>query len=299
MKKQVVGIAAMMFVALLGFSRAEAVTFTLLEPVGVSPAGKSQPYSKGDVFRIDIQVDASDLPPGVLVNGTSVCLTLEKNEIAPTNPAVPFTDGPYLPVQPTSNTITDGKMIFSELALGSGGSGIGILASITFVVTADTPTSPDTVLWCGLNPNDQFTTSYSRNDQAGSITPTVVPDTGRDVSLPVELSSFTAISTDKGVILRWRTMSETNNLGFNVYRSRTQEGDYIRITPTLIKGHGTDATPHDYSFLDETAEVGKTYFYYIEDTDFSGKKNKSHIIKVGDATSKGKLTTTWGTMKKR
>ena len=64
-------------------------------------------------------------------------------------------------------------------------------------------------------------------------------------------------------------------------------------------GHGTDATPHDYKFLDDTAEIGKTYFYYIEDIDFAGNEDKSHIIKVGDPTSEGKLTTTWAEIKKR
>ena len=297
MQKPVVGITAMMFVALLGFSRVEAVTFTLLEPVGVSPPSKSQPYSKGDEFRIDIQIDASDLPQGVLVNGASICLTIKESKIAPKTPLVPFTDGPYLPVQPTSNTITGDKIIFSELALGSGGSGIGILASITFVVTADTPTSPDTVLWCGLNPNDQLRTDFSRSDQPGSITPTVVPDAGRDVSLPVEFSVFTALSTDRGIILKWRTESETNNLGFNLYRSETPDGTFAKINVVLIKGAGTDATPHDYQFVDEGIQPGKVYYYYIEDVDLSGNTDKSHLIKVGTSTPKGKLITRWGQLK--
>jgi hypothetical protein len=38
--------------------------------------------------------------------------------------------------------------------------------------------------------------------------------------------------------------------------------------------------PHDYQFLDETVEEGKTYFYYLEDIDISGEKNRSRIIKV-------------------
>jgi hypothetical protein len=48
----------------------------------------------------------------------------------------------------------------------------------------------------------------------------------------------------------------------------------------LIPGAGTDATPHDYSFTDENVVFGKTYYYYIEDVDFAGKINKSHIIEV-------------------
>ncbi len=124
----------------------------------------------------------------------------------------------------------------------------------------------------------------------------LVPAT--DLSLPVELSAFSGTMTQEGVQLHWRTQSETHNLGFHIYRSQSKAGEYLRITPIRIKGHGTDATPHDYSFLDETAEVGKPYYYYIEDTDFSGQTHKSHIIQVGAPTSKGKIVTKWACFRK-
>ena len=102
-----------------------------------------------------------------------------------------------------------------------------------------------------------------------------------DLALPVELSSFTGQTTTDGVMLKWRTESEVNNLGFNVYRSdEAQHRNFVKINSALIKGHGTDAKPYNYTFLDETAEVGKTYFYLIEDVDFTGKKNRYSVIKV-------------------
>ena len=100
-----------------------------------------------------------------------------------------------------------------------------------------------------------------------------------DGPVPVDLSLFTAALVTDGVQLKWRTESETNNLGFNVYRSTSKGGDFVKINPTLIKGHGTDGTPYDYTFLDETAQIGSTYFYQIEDVDFSGNTNRSNIIK--------------------
>jgi hypothetical protein len=103
---------------------------------------------------------------------------------------------------------------------------------------------------------------------------------GIDGPLPVELSSFTATSIADGVQLKWRTETETNNLGFNVYRSTTRDGELTKINPAFIKGYGTDATPHDYTFIDETAQMDLTYFYQIEDVDFSGKTNRSKTIEV-------------------
>jgi len=103
---------------------------------------------------------------------------------------------------------------------------------------------------------------------------------GEGQTLAVELSTFTAFDTPSGIILRWRTGTETGNVGFNVYRSDAKESKYVKINNQLIMGAGTDATPHEYSFTDENVMFGKTYYYHIEDVDLTGKTNKSHIIEV-------------------
>jgi hypothetical protein len=101
-----------------------------------------------------------------------------------------------------------------------------------------------------------------------------------DSALSVNLSAFDAIVSNDRVLLRWKTESEINNLGFNVYRSTQLDGDYVKVTPTFIAGAGTAGTPHEYSFTDEDVVVGNTYYYYITDMDFSGNTSKSDIIKV-------------------
>jgi len=101
-----------------------------------------------------------------------------------------------------------------------------------------------------------------------------------DGSLPVELSLFIASVSSNGVTLRWRTESEIENLGFNVYRSISTDGEFTKINPTLIKRHGTAATPYNYTFIDETVQIGSTYLYRIENVDFSGKTYLSKIIQV-------------------
>jgi hypothetical protein len=114
-----------------------------------------------------------------------------------------------------------------------------------------------------------------------------------DIMLPVELSAFNATFDNETsqITLKWRTESEVNNLGFDVYRSESSDGPFIKVNPAYIKGAGTDATPHDYKFVDESAVVGKTYYYYIEAISFSGKRERSHIIKVIiDVSGKFKVT---------
>jgi hypothetical protein len=112
-----------------------------------------------------------------------------------------------------------------------------------------------------------------------------------DEILPIELSALTAVLADRDVIVQWRTESEINNLGFDVYRSESPDGKFIKVNPAYIKGAGTDATPHDYEFVDESAVVGKTYYYYLESISFSGEREQSHIIKVIiDVSGKFKVT---------
>jgi hypothetical protein len=101
---------------------------------------------------------------------------------------------------------------------------------------------------------------------------------GYDESLPVTLSTFTAATSGDNVILKWRTETEVDNLGFAIYRSETKDGNYTKIA--FVKGAGSTAMPTDYKFVDKKAEVGKTYFYYLEDIDIAGTKNRNDIIKV-------------------
>ena len=105
-----------------------------------------------------------------------------------------------------------------------------------------------------------------------------IPTPGADNALPVTLSSFEARYFDNGVILRWITESETNNLGFEIYRGDSKDGPFEKITPHRIAGAGTTASQNKYEYIDETAVEGNKYFYYVEDIDFSGEKGRSETI---------------------
>jgi len=99
-----------------------------------------------------------------------------------------------------------------------------------------------------------------------------------DLSLPVELSIFTATISGDNIILKWRTETEVNNIGFSIYRDEEPDGNYTKVI--FVPGAGNSAMPIDYQFADKEAEGGKTYFYYLEDIDIAGERSKSQIIKV-------------------
>jgi hypothetical protein len=117
-------------------------------------------------------------------------------------------------------------------------------------------------------------------------------------ALPVKLSHFTVSRTDGAVIIKWRTESETNNLGFNLYRSENRQGKYVRVNSRLIAGAGSTDKPHTYQFVDENILAGKTYYYYIEYISLDGAKEKSPIIEAIKGTILNwKLLTSWGKIK--
>jgi hypothetical protein len=88
--------------------------------------------------------------------------------------------------------------------------------------------------------------------------------------LPLELGSFEAQSASDLIRLEWRTNSESENLGFHLFRSSSQDGQYVQITNSLIRGAGTTTSPMIYDFSDTTVEPGKIYYYRLADVDYKG-----------------------------
>ncbi|MBC8385157.1 MAG: T9SS type A sorting domain-containing protein [Candidatus Cloacimonetes bacterium] len=102
-----------------------------------------------------------------------------------------------------------------------------------------------------------------------------------DDPLPVELSSFTAFYNNIPT-LRWTTQSESNSIGWNIYRSETEnmEGSF-RINSEIIPGAGTTFLSTDYTFIDEDGvEINHFYWYWLENLDETGQTNNFGPIKL-------------------
>jgi hypothetical protein len=119
----------------------------------------------------------------------------------------------------------------------------------------------------------------------------------------VTFSSFTATEYSGGVLLKWQTGYEVNNLGFHIYREAN--GELFRVTPELIAGSafltgtGTPLTAgRSYVWFDSPLSPQhsalSTIKYYLEDWDLSGKKtmhgpvtpvrSDTPLLKYGNAT---------------
>lgn len=91
-----------------------------------------------------------------------------------------------------------------------------------------------------------------------------------DGTTEVTLASFTATGLDSEVVLGWRTASELDNLGFQLYRADSSDGPYERITSRLIPGLGSSPEGASYRYVDSGLTNGRTYFYQLEDVETTG-----------------------------
>jgi hypothetical protein len=116
---------------------------------------------------------------------------------------------------------------------------------------------------------DGFTLNWTTNDAVATeilylaFAPLSVTQVG--------LVSLTAARYDRGVLVQWRTGSEINNLGFNVYRE--VDGVRTKINASLIAGSGLQSvyTEQNYGRWDlDAAARSASVVYWLEDVDFNG-----------------------------
>ena len=87
----------------------------------------------------------------------------------------------------------------------------------------------------------------------------------------IELSSFTAEPGNAMVNIQWTTEAEVDNAGFNLYRSESEKGEYIKINDHMIPAEGFPAEGAFYEFTDTDVHNRKTYYYKLEDMSLSGE----------------------------
>jgi len=127
--------------------------------------------------------------------------------------------------------------------------------------------------------------NYVSSTVSGSIGETInTYMIANDPSLPVSLSSFSGKANNGNVLLEWRTESELNNSGFELYKSGSENKDYSLISSFVenenLKGLGNSSVGKNYSYQDYSVESNTTIWYKIADVDYSGNRKFSDPISV-------------------
>ncbi|MCW1967384.1 MAG: carboxypeptidase regulatory-like domain-containing protein, partial [Anaerolineae bacterium] len=94
----------------------------------------------------------------------------------------------------------------------------------------------------------------------------------------VTLQSFAAARMGDNVRVKWVTLAEIDTWSFALYRVEGRRtgsnlpADATLVTPNSILAEGRGGAGGSYEFVDTTAAVGKTYTYWLVETETSGQK---------------------------
>lgn len=104
---------------------------------------------------------------------------------------------------------------------------------------------------------------------------------GQAQPLPVELVSFEAKQTKRGVTLTWQTTSEQHNSGFAVERKESEAEAWAELG--FVEGAGATSQAQHYHFTDEELSY-EAVTYRLKQVDTDGTAHYSKAVEIEVAT---------------
>jgi len=95
--------------------------------------------------------------------------------------------------------------------------------------------------------------------------------------LAAAIVSLSARRSSKGVLVRWRTGTEANELGFNVYRQQGRRR--VRVNRRLLPAIGGVAGT-SYAFTDRRAPRHRALRYWLQDVELTGARTWHGPVRV-------------------
>ncbi len=125
--------------------------------------------------------------------------------------------------------------------------------------------------------NGQATATYTAGNVAGAGSADATADNQTvtvnfTVPLAVLLAGFSAQGQADRVLVQWDTVSETGNLGFNLWRGLAPDAPDRQLNASLIPSQAPGSTQgFSYQWIDQADLVpGATYYYWLDDVDVNG-----------------------------
>jgi len=72
------------------------------------------------------------------------------------------------------------------------------------------------------------------------------------------------------VVIDWNTESELDTIGFNVFRSESQDRNYTRLNNRTIPSSGDSLGGGQYSYTDTHVKAFRSYYYLLEEVSAKG-----------------------------
>jgi hypothetical protein len=98
--------------------------------------------------------------------------------------------------------------------------------------------------------------------------------------LPVQLAGFFGEQVNLTTVrLLWRTLSETENYGFEVERAPRTPEAFSLLAGSFVAGHGTTVVPQEYAYVDSTVGAG-VWYYRLRQIDLDGSVHHSDPVRM-------------------
>ena len=137
--------------------------------------------------------------------------------------------------------------------------------STTVDLSFENPDQPD-------QPTMQGQQYQSDNEPDNRYDPVLATDTDDTALNPiaVDLLSFTGTRVRSGVLIEWRTASEINLAGYNIFKSTIKENNFAKINKVIIPGAAPDPSQGaSYSYIDPLDEQA-VYYYKLQIVELDG-----------------------------
>ena len=113
---------------------------------------------------------------------------------------------------------------------------------------------------------------------------------GSDSSpLPIQLSMFTADVCEEGFVsLKWKTLTETGNYGFEIQKSHNLLSSYETILNSFTAGQGTSQSPRTYTYVDSLVTPG-VWYYRLKQIDLDRSVHYSDATRIEILTNSDRV----------
>ena len=78
---------------------------------------------------------------------------------------------------------------------------------------------------------------------------------------------LTQVAGSPSIEVEWETETEFETAGYNIYRSDSEDGEFVKINQRLIPSKADPTSGAQYTYIDSDIIPGNTYFYRLEDVE--------------------------------
>jgi hypothetical protein len=82
------------------------------------------------------------------------------------------------------------------------------------------------------------------------------------------------LNQSASIQIQWDTATELQTAGFNLYRSPTTDGEFVRINDKMVPSQGDGLTGAAYTYRDDSVTAGETYYYLLEEVELDSSTNR-------------------------